>query len=58
MASKLRNFVLFGAAGSGKGSIASKMVADFGFKHVCCKMNFAIPLDTLMNITSVCLFYM
>lgn len=39
MAGRLRNFVIFGAAGSGKGTIASKIVNDFTFKHVsllCC----------------------
>ena len=34
MATRLRNFVIFGAAGSGKGTIASKIVADFAFHHV------------------------
>lgn len=46
MAGKLRNFVIFGAAGSGKGTIASKIVADFSFKHVRSSFFFAMVLST------------
>lgn len=57
MANKLRNFVIFGAAGSGKGTIASKIVNDFTFKHVSLHYSCTaclVDLSPLMFVSALC----
>lgn len=53
MAGRLRNFVIFGAAGSGKGTIASKIVNDFTFKHVSLLCCMPVDLCLLMRVSAL-----